>query len=242
MGPMLGASRGTQPGDVAGGQVDRQHDAQAGQIAPAVQHLAEGPRRGDPQREDRCRAPGHVGAHMGELLEMVNCARPPLRYADSRRADAVSATAKDTSMTAPSTSPVIPPKREVARRITSTPPSAAQPIATGPVHRPGPDNSLARAQTPSSRTNPSPPMAGLTVPATVAPSPSWRADGTGAEQAQAGICRRARTLTATRTMPRAVVSRAASAPASTKSTRTTAATPLGPMLPRRMTSRAVTRS
>src|SRR5450631_3712035 len=139
---MLGASRGTQPGDLAGRQIDREHNARAVQIAPVVQHLAEGPQRGDPQREDRGRAPRHVGTHVGELLEMVNGSRPPHRFTDSMRADAVSATAKDTSMTAPRTSPVIPPKREVARPITSTPPSAAQPIATGPVHQAAPDHWL----------------------------------------------------------------------------------------------------
>jgi hypothetical protein len=54
-GPMLSASRRTEPGDVLDRQVDCQHDLHTVEIVLAGEHLSEGPQRGDPQREDRGR-------------------------------------------------------------------------------------------------------------------------------------------------------------------------------------------
>ena len=84
--------------------------------------------------------------------------------------------------------------------------------------------------------------AGVTLPATVAPRPSARAGGTGRAHAQASSWRLETSATTARTLPRSDGSRDASAAASSSSTRVTAATPLGPMSPRRMTSSARSRS
>jgi hypothetical protein len=54
-------------------------------------------------------------------------------------ADAVNAVANETSITAPRTSPVIPPSRRMVRWTTATPPAAALARTTGPAHHPEPD-------------------------------------------------------------------------------------------------------
>jgi len=73
-------------------------------------------------------------------------------HPESRRAEAVRAAANETSMTAPRTSPVMPPKRRLARRTTAVPLTTALVSTTGPTHQDEPDSWVASSDTPSSST------------------------------------------------------------------------------------------
>ena len=118
--------------------------------------------------------------------------RPGLsRRAAGRLRRSSTATANPVSTTAPRTSPVIPPTRWTARRTTTEPATTAAARTTGPAHQRRPAREPAAAEKAAMATVPAIRAGAPTVPATVAPRPSERAEGTP-PQARPGQQRAAR--------------------------------------------------
>ena len=135
-----------------------------------------------------------------------------------------------------------PADARTARRTTTEPATTAAARTTGPAHQRRPAREPAAAEKAAMATVPAIRAGAPTVPATVAPRPSERAGGTPRRHAQASSERLESTATPASAPPRHVPRSVVSAATSSSSTRVTAATPLGPMSLRRMTSSARSRS